>query len=467
MTKIKINWTKAASLLGLLLGILLLVEGIATYLEVRHLVFDHLETEAGNFISKLEMTAWREDPASSVDFSSFLNRAVETAAGEVAWIRVSDQQGTILARSQASSDERLAEGTLRNLLKDRMRTANRIEPSERGEVLVVTLPFRYRLAGVRSVPEEGPERMGRPRFSLAEVALYLHGTGDAFWPLRRNLSISIAAAVALVAAMLVFLTTLGRYLKGRELEQQMELARQVQRDLLPTSCPECQEFEFSAKCIPAWHVGGDYYDLFRTSEGQLTLTLGDVSGKGLPAALVMGLVNGSIRTSTQSWTGPNLGVLAEELNRLLLLRTSQERFLTLFWAICKPESNRLFYVNAGHLPPFLLRHSDQEKRSVEKLETGGPVLGILPGVRYSQGEVDFEPGDLLILFSDGLVEATNQSGEEFGEERLLQVLEESKGESVDSMRERILEAVKEFSAGKNYQDDLTLLLVKRKHPSKT
>jgi sigma-B regulation protein RsbU (phosphoserine phosphatase) len=272
---------------------------------------------------------------------------------------------------------------------------------------------------------------------------------------------SIVAAVALVASMIVFLVRIGSYLKGRELEQQMKLARQVQGDLLPRSCPECKEFEFSAECIPAWQVGGDYYDMFRTPGGQLTLTLGDVSGKGLPAALVMSLVNGAIRTSARSWTGQDLGELAAELNRFLLLRTSDERFLTLFWAICDPVQNRLYYVNAGHLPPFLIRKGKAATRQIERLETGGPVLGILTGASYSQGEVRFEPGDLLVLFSDGLVEATNEADEEFGEDRLLAILKRNGEGSIDQIKEQILSAVKEFSSGRAYHDDLTVLLASR------
>jgi hypothetical protein len=458
----RINWIKGAAILGLLLGVFLLIEGIVTYLEVRHLVLDHLQAEAGSFISELETAAWQKNPESSEALSLLLNREVEAAAGEVAWVKIADQQGSILARSQSSSDEKLTEVAIESLLVDRKRTVTRTEQSEKGDVLVATVPFRYRLAGVRMISDEGPGRLGRPRFSLAEVALYLHGTQDAFWPLRRNLVISIVAAVALVVSMVVFLARIGSHLKGRELEQQMNLARQVQVDLLPQSCPECAEFEFSAECIPAWQVGGDYYDIFRTSAGQLTLTLGDVSGKGLPAALVMGLVNGAIRTSSHSWAGQNLGELAEEMNRLLLLRTSQERFLTLFWGICDPGQNRLYYVNAGHLPPFLLRNGVKGAEAIERLEIGGPVLGILPGANYCQGEIRFEPGDLLVLFSDGLVEATNKSEEEFGEDTLLDILKSNGEDPIDQIKDRILEAVKEFSDGRAYHDDLTLLLASRR-----
>jgi sigma-B regulation protein RsbU (phosphoserine phosphatase) len=258
--------------------------------------------------------------------------------------------------------------------------------------------------------------------------------------------------------MAVFLVKIGSYLKGRELENQLSLARQVQRDLLPENCPECSDFDFAAECIPAWQVGGDYYDMFRTPEGQLAMTLGDVSGKGLPAALVMSLVNGAIRTSTRSWSEQNLGSLAEELNRLLLLRTSPERFLTLFWAVCDPERNHLYYVNAGHLPPFLLRGKTRE---MERLESGGPVLGILPGANYTQGETGFEAGDLLVLFSDGLVEATNDSQEEFGENRLIHVLQRSADNPIGQIKEQILKAVTEFSGAKVYSDDLTVLLISR------
>jgi sigma-B regulation protein RsbU (phosphoserine phosphatase) len=190
----------------------------------------------------------------------------------------------------------------------------------------------------------------------------------------------------------------------------------------------------------------------------VVLALGDVSGKGLPAALLMGVVHGAVRTASNA--GGNWGELAVHLNSLLLARTSGERFVTLFWSSYDSQTCRLDYVNAGHLPPFLLRRMDGGTVGVTRLMDGGPVLGILPSASYQAGSIKLAPADLLVVYSDGIVEANNQAEEEFGEQRLLRILETGYKESASTLRDRIVGEVRRFAGEAGLGDDATLLIAR-------
>ena len=193
----KVNWLKGVSIIGLVLGLLLLVQGILNYLHVRHLVLDHLEGEAAKFITELETLAWRENPADGQGLSRLLDSIQNREDGAVLWIKVYSQTGEVLAKSTDADPGKLDQGVLESMLEDRVRVVTRMRDQRLGSVLVTTLPFRYRLVNGRTFPEEGPGRLGRPRFNLAELALPLSGNAGPFQPLQHNLAISIAAAVAL------------------------------------------------------------------------------------------------------------------------------------------------------------------------------------------------------------------------------------------------------------------------------
>jgi sigma-B regulation protein RsbU (phosphoserine phosphatase) len=378
----------------------------------------------------------------------------------MAWIRVADQQGDILAESDDPGEPRLTEETLQALLERRAQSVAETHLTPAGEVVVVALPFRFRFPDERpGLTGESPV-VGRPKFKLAEVALYLHGTADVFRPLRRNLVVSMAAALALVAAMVVFALRFPSYLRGKELEQQLELARRVQQELLPRECPACEQLDFAAECVPAWEVGGDYYDVFPTRQGQIALVLGDVSGKGLSAALLIGVVHGAVCTASEVWNGMNHAELTRQVNELLCTRTAGNRFVTLFWAYYDPQQQALRYVNAGHLPPLLVRRGAKEITEVHRLESGGPVLGLLPEASYEPGEAALRADDLLVIYSDGVTEATNASGDEFGDERLWRTIQANAQRSARDLQQEILRQVKEFARREPLRDDLTLLVAR-------
>jgi sigma-B regulation protein RsbU (phosphoserine phosphatase) len=212
--------------------------------------------------------------------------------------------------------------------------------------------------------------------------------------------------------------------------------------------------------VPAQQVGGDFYDVYRASDNGIAIVVGDVSGKGLPASVVAGLLVGAVRAS--GWTRGRIEHQESTftLSELLRLRTAMERFASMFWCYYRPESHVLHYINAGHLPPLLVRRVGGEVLNVRHLREGGPVLGLLPAAAYDQGSSAILPGDLLVLFSDGVVEATNAVGEHFEQDRLLSVIRRNFDGSSMEIREEILKGVLGFLGREQAQDDLTLVVTR-------
>jgi sigma-B regulation protein RsbU (phosphoserine phosphatase) len=289
------------------------------------------------------------------------------------------------------------------------------------------------------------------------MALYLNAMGSGFGALQRGLVVSTSAAVALLAAMILLFARLPQYLRSRQLEQQLAVARQVQQDLLSPVQRFSGNLEFAAACVPAFQVGGDFYDVY-VSDGRVAMVLGDVSGKGLPAALLMGLVHGGIRCST--WIGSTAAheTASVRLNELLHARTSVERFVSLFWGYYDAGARTLSYVNAGHWPPLLVRAQDPEQAC--RLEEGGPVLGILPKAGFRQGTALLNGGDVLVIYSDGVVEAADREEREFGEERLRALVAANRARTAPEIMDEILKQLRDFVGQEEVSDDLTLLVVR-------
>jgi phosphoserine phosphatase RsbU/P len=233
----------------------------------------------------------------------------------------------------------------------------------------------------------------------------------------------------------------------------------VQTDLFPAESSLTGNLAFAARCVPAYEVGGDLYDVFETDNGEVALVLGDVSGKGLPAALLMGVVQGAVQASRATGSAAEHEQAAERLNHLLCMKTARERFVSLFWCYFDRRRAALRYINAGHLPPLLVRR-DGAVTQVVRLDEGGPVLGLLPGARYTQAELPVLPGDLLVVFSDGILEAANSRGEEFGEEGVIGSIERSRNQAPGEICAAILADVRMFLGKELPQDDQTLLVVR-------
>jgi sigma-B regulation protein RsbU (phosphoserine phosphatase) len=299
-----------------------------------------------------------------------------------------------------------------------------------------------------------------PGVGIVEIAIYLSGVSTRFGPLRQNLIVGCSAAFALLAAVIVIGFRFRNYLRGKQVEEQLAMARLVQFDLLPPGKLLTRDLEFAAQCVPAWQVGGDFYDAFETDDHQIALILGDVSGKGLSAALLMGVVQGSVHAANATGSAANHEQSAERLNQLLCSKTARERFVSLVWCYFDPVASVLAYINAGHLPALLVRRDGSGGFEIERLDEGGPVLGVLPGATYRQSRLNVLPGDLLIVYSDGILEATNALDEEFGEERILGAVEENWAGSPTEIRDAVLAKVRVFLGKELPHDDQTLMVVR-------
>ncbi len=236
------------------------------------------------------------------------------------------------------------------------------------------------------------------------------------------------------------------------LEGELEAAKAIQMKLLPEKVPCIAGFDIAATSLPAKQVGGDYYDFIELPENKLGFAVGDVSGKGMPAALLMANLQASLRTLAQS--NLPLEVLVGRLNTALHDNTSPEMFATFFFASLNSDQNRLSYVNAGHNFPILCGNG-----RLEQLSEGGLLLGVVPECRYASGCVTLEPGEIIVLYSDGITEATNGDDEEYGEERFIRLLQNQCNLSADDILNVVMEEVKSYCGAP--QDDMTLLVIKR------
>lgn len=240
------------------------------------------------------------------------------------------------------------------------------------------------------------------------------------------------------------------------LERDLAIAADIQRSFLPRSDEikaERGALAVQAAMFPALAVGGDFYDYFWLDENRLGVVIGDVSGKGVPAALLMAVTRSLLRAC--ALRGGEPGACLEEVNRLLIRDTTAERFVTLFYAVLDAEQGNVRFANAGHNPPFLLHAGG----TVEPLGGAGLLAGVLPDSRYPTRTADLQPGDRLFLYTDGVSEALNPQQEQFSEERLQHLLSEACDDSPAALIERVVEAVRRFSAGAPQSDDITALAV--------
>jgi phosphoserine phosphatase RsbU/P len=203
-------------------------------------------------------------------------------------------------------------------------------------------------------------------------------------------------------------------------------------------------------------VGGDYYDFLELSETKLGIAIGDVSGKGIGAALLMASLEASLRALASSTH--DLAELINRVNRMIHESSSTNRYATLFYAEYHPRSQQLFYVNAGHNAPLILRKSGSTNQ-VFRMETGGPVIGLLPYC-YQQDSVSLVPGDMVVLFTDGISESMNGREEEWGETRLIECAKTCHGLSSSEVMTRIFAAAEAFAAGSPQHDDMTLVVLR-------
>ena len=236
------------------------------------------------------------------------------------------------------------------------------------------------------------------------------------------------------------------------LDRDLRIAAEIQQALLPEGTYSGAFASVAAASLPSRTVGGDFFDYFDVGETGLGFALGDVAGKGPPAALLAAAVQSNFVAQASVSSDP--GDTMARVNRALLRRAIEARFATMFYGIVR-EDGQLNYCNAGQEPPFVLRAT-----GIEWLEAGGPVLGLLTVASYESGTIALEPGDLVVIYSDGVTEARNRSGEEFGRERLVETVAACRGEAPETVLERLFAAVRTFSEGEPQGDDITALVMR-------
>lgn len=245
-------------------------------------------------------------------------------------------------------------------------------------------------------------------------------------------------------------------LEKQKLEEELDLAREIQRNLLPQKIPVYKNFEIAAINLSSKQVGGDYYDIIPLDKNTCCIAIADVSGKGVPAALLMANMQAFLQVICRQ--NIPLDIATGMINDLITQNTSDGKFITFFWGIFDDINSTIKYVNAGHNPPLLLRDN-----KIIKLETGGIILGVMNTVFPYQSEtVQLHPKDVLILFTDGISEAMNKNGEEFTDKKLEGLALSISSESSEQILQKIKQEVQTFAEGTIQSDDMTMVVIKVK-----
>jgi serine phosphatase RsbU (regulator of sigma subunit) len=258
------------------------------------------------------------------------------------------------------------------------------------------------------------------------------------------------AAFRIVSALLSEAEETERIMR-RDLDQ----AAVIQKRMLPDEAPKIPGADLAGFNAACKTVGGDYYDFFSYPDGKVALALGDVSGKGMPASLMMMALHARVQVLAED--PKDLGGFMARLNKATCAKCPSNRFITFFFCVFDAATGELRFANAGHNPPIVMRASGE----AEMLEGGGPVLGILSIAPYGEEHTTVGMGDMLVLYSDGVTEATNQEFDEFGEERFIEVLRRHRNDPAAAIVEAVTKALAEFAAGAPQADDITLVVAKR------
>ena len=313
-------------------------------------------------------------------------------------------------------------------------------PDPQSPELLLPLPGRTQLLGAMAL---GPKRSEEP-YTPSDLRL-LESVS-----VQTGLGLELSEAAASLAAAAV---------ESANVAREMEVAREVQERLFPQRLPVIEGISLAGACRTVFGVGGDYYDAFEVGGGSLGLAIGDVSGKGISAALLMASLRACLRTMTRTSSG-ELTHLMSHLNRLIYEASAVNRYATFFFGFFDPATSRFRYVNAGHNPPVLLRKSPSGNYECLRLDCGGPVVGLLPEASYEQGSVLFHPGDLLLAYTDGISEAMNSADEEWGEEAMILAAQQASNGTTEDIVKAIFAAADVFAGGASQHDDMTVLVMR-------
>jgi hypothetical protein len=455
------RWVTASVIAGAVLALLLLANSIRDYLFVsRLLTVQQVRHRLSQYVVALDQKL-RRPAASGASLLEQLADTADSAVDKPLWIEIRRPDGTVLAR-QGSAGPRLFSSEEESAHFRSREALYRIVPTTDGEVVVEVFPVYASTLAIPPPPTasaSSPSTAPRSLVAVEVAAPLVVRDASVIWPIRRNLIINCSGALALLAAVVAAGLGFRTYVRGKRLELQLEIARQVQSELLPSQTEDLGPVRLATVYRPAEQVSGDFYDAFRTGSGHIAIVMGDVSGKGVPAALVMGVIHGAVRSSAWPESTAEHERESARLNLLLCENASGARYASMFWCYYEPLTRLLFYVNAGHCPALLVSEPGHGIQ-ITRLDAGGPVLGILPAARYEQARCEVRDGDVLVLYSDGLIEATNPAGEEYGESRLHERVAAAGAGSPDDVRDAILASASAFLGPASPRDDVTLVVAK-------
>ncbi len=260
-----------------------------------------------------------------------------------------------------------------------------------------------------------------------------------------------AAAISIEKALLH-----RQLLEKKLIDKQLQLAREMQSRLFPGESPQIEGYDIAGICLPATEIGGDYYDFIKLPRVGLGVAVADVSGHGIPSALVMTAFRGLLRMHTRGRLGP--AKIARAVNRLLPEFTADSDFVTVVYLVLYPEDDEFTYICCGQQPPLFL-HPDG---SLENLDVHGPALGVFKQVHYATDHLSISSGDILAIYTDGVVELANQAGVEFGTERLAASIKQGRELPAAELIQQIIQETRQFSGSHSFQDDFTLVIIKRR-----
>jgi sigma-B regulation protein RsbU (phosphoserine phosphatase) len=304
-----------------------------------------------------------------------------------------------------------------------------------GERLALPLATKDKLIGVMLL---GPKKSEEP-YSFSDIRLLQNVAGQTGLAIENS---QLTEAVAHEVA-------------ARErLNRELEIAREVQQKLFPQQLPVVPGIHYAGKCRPAQSVGGDYFDFLELPNGGLGVAVGDVSGKGIPAALLMASLQACLRGQIMDGA-TDLSKLMRNINRLIYDASPVNRYATFFYGQYCQSSGNFTYVNAGHNPPFLLRNDE-----AIPLGDGGPVIGLFQNAQYKQGEIAIQPGDIFLGYTDGVSEAMNAADEEWGEPNMIDETRGCRGLEPSAMIDCLIAGADRFANGAPQHDDMTLIVAK-------
>ncbi|MCA1557257.1 MAG: SpoIIE family protein phosphatase, partial [Acidobacteria bacterium] len=302
--------------------------------------------------------------------------------------------------------------------------------------------------------EETRSEMVAPIISNDEVIGVFDLESDdlnAYTPDDLQVLMLLASQVAIIIEKVMLHEQL---VEKKRLEGQLEVARQVQLELLPPSDPNLEGFDISAYNFPTEEVSGDYYDWVRIYDDQIGLVIADVSGKGVPAALLMAFLRASLRAAIHIGYAPHISMA--KVNYLLWVSIERNQCETAFYGVLDASNKTLAYTNAGHNPPLVLDR-DGKARFIER---GGLPLGMFRDTRYYEYYVSIEQGQVIVLYTDGVTEATNRAGEEYGREHLERAVLDAQDLSAREMISKIHKDVLDWTEGQGAEDDITFFIIK-------